>query len=159
MNTEPNANCMHTVSPHLVCDGAAAALDFYTRAFGAVELTRLTAPDGKLIHAGMRIGDSIVMLVDEIPTMHCFGPKTLKGTPVTIHLQVPNVDELFAQAIAAGAMCVMSPADMFWGDRYGVLVDPFGHKWSIATHQRDLTPEQIQKAAAGIFSEGCGSKK
>lgn len=139
---------MHTVTPHLVCAGAADAVEFYKKAFGAVELMRLPAPDGKLMHAAVRIGDSRVMLVDENPQWKIFGPTVLKGTPVTIHLQVPDADEVFAQATGAGAQVVMPLTDMFWGDRYGVVADPFGHHWSIATRLHDLTPEQIQAAAA-----------
>ena len=139
---------MHTVTPHLVCAGAEAAVVFYRKAFGAVELMRLPGADGKLMHAAIRIGDSRVMLVDENPQWKIFGPKTLRGTPVTIHLQVPDADAVFAQATAAGAQVVMPLTDMFWGDRYGVVADPFGHHWSIATRQRELTPEQIQAAAA-----------
>lgn len=145
---------MHTVTPHLVCDGAAAAIEFYKKAFGATEIMRLPTPDGKLMHAAVQIGDSTVMLVDENPEWRIIGPKTLKGSPVTIHLQVDDVDASFAQAVEAGATAKMPPADMFWGDRYGMVEDPFGHSWSIATHIKDLTPEEIQQAAA---SATCGS--
>ena len=145
-SVKPVPDCIRTVSPHLVCDGAAAAVEFYKKAFGAVELMRLPAPNGKLMHASVRIGDSRVMLVDENPQWKIFGPKTLKGTPVTIHLQVEDADALFERAVTAGAQVIMPLEDMFWGDRYGIVADPFGHHWSIATHQRDLTPEQIQAA-------------
>lgn len=147
-SVKPIPDGMHTVTPHLICAGAADAVEFYKKAFGAEELMRLPGHDGKLIHACLRIGDSRVMLVDEFPQMKAFGPKTLKGTPVTIHLQVPDADAAFERATSAGAQVVMPLGDMFWGDRYGVVVDPFGHHWSIATHQRDLTHEQIQAAAA-----------
>jgi PhnB protein len=134
---------MHSVTPHLVCAGAAAAIDFYVEAFGAVELSRLPGPPGRLLHASIRIGDSTVMLVDEAADWNMFGPKALKGTPVTLHLYVEDVDAAVAQAVAAGARVTMPVADMFWGDRYGVLEDPFGHRWSVATHQRDLSPQEI----------------
>lgn len=136
----------HTVTPHLVCNGAADAIDFYRKAFGAVELTRLPGSDGKLMHARIRIGDSVVMLNDEFPQWDSFGPKSLKGSPVTIHLYVEDADALFAQAVGAGAKVTMPLADMFWGDRYGVLEDPFGHRWSIGTHVRDVSEEELQAA-------------
>jgi PhnB protein len=145
---KPIPDGMHSLTPHLVCDGAAAAIEFYKQAFGAVEESRLPGPDGKLVHASVRIGDSPLMLVDEMPGMGVQSPKSLKGSPVTIHLYVPDADATFARAVAAGATAVMPPADMFWGDRYGVLKDPFGHSWSIATHQRDLTPEEIARNMA-----------
>jgi uncharacterized glyoxalase superfamily protein PhnB len=144
---------MHSLTPHLVCAGAAAAIDFYVRAFGAVEQGRLPGPDGRLMHAMIRIGDSPLMLVDEMPEMGALGPKALKGSPVTIHLYVKDVDATVAQAVKAGARITMPVADMFWGDRYGQLEDPFGHQWSVATHIRDLTPEQIAAAMADACAE------
>ncbi|OWY30427.1 VOC family protein [Herbaspirillum robiniae] len=138
---------MHSITPHLVCAGAAEAIEFYKKAFGAREGGRLAGPDGRLMHAHINIGDSSLMLVDEMPEWKCLGPKALGGSPVTIHLYVEDVDAVFAQAVAAGAQVKMPVADMFWGDRYGQLVDPFGHSWSVATHVRDLTPEEIRKGA------------
>lgn len=138
---------MHTITPHLVCAGAAEAIEFYKKAFGAIEGSRLPAPDGKLMHANIRIGDSTLMLVDERPEWDSLGPAALGGSPVTIHLYVEDVDTVMAQAEAAGAQVTMPAADMFWGDRYGQLLDPFGHRWSIATHVRDLTFDQIRQAA------------
>lgn len=135
---------MHSLTPHLVCDGAAKAIEFYQAAFGAVEAMRLPGPGGRLMHAALRIGDSALMLVDEFPEMGSVGPQALKGSPVTLHLFVPDVDATMAQAERAGATVTMPAQDMFWGDRYGQLTDPFGHRWSVATHQHDLTPEQIQ---------------
>ncbi len=143
---------MHTVTPHLVCAGAADAIEFYKKAFGAVEMMRLPGPQGKLMHASVRIGDSIVMLVDEIPQCGALGPKSLKGSPVTIHLNVPDVDAIVADAVEAGAKITMPVADMFWGARYGQIEDPFGHRWSVATHIRDMSPEEIKKAAAQMCS-------
>lgn len=148
---KPIPDGMHSVTPHLVCDGAPAAIEFYSKAFGATEITRLPGPDGRLMHGQITIGDSVVMLVDENRPCGMLGPKSLKGTPVTIHLFVEDVDAFFARAVAAGAKAAMPPADMFWGDRYGVLEDPFGHRWSVATHRHDLSPAEIQQAmkAAG----------
>ena len=143
---KPVPDGMHTVTPHLVCAGASDAIEFYKKAFGAIEAGRLPGPQGKLMHAQIRIGDSAVMLVDEFPDRGSFGPKSLKGSSVTIHLYVEDADAVFERAVAAGAKIKMAMADMFWGDRYGVLEDPFGHSWSVATHVRDMSPEEIQKA-------------
>ena len=143
---KPVPEGMHTVTPHLVCAGAAAAIEFYKKAFNATEVGRLPGPQGKLMHAMLRIGDSSVMLVDEFPDCGSFGPKSLKGSPVTIHLYVENVDAFVERAVAAGAKITMPLEDMFWGDRYGRLEDPFGHHWSVATHMRDVSPEEMQQA-------------
>ena len=137
---------MHSLTPHLVCRGAAAAIGFYGRAFGAIELFRLPGPDGRLIHACVRIGDSQLFLVDEMPEHGALGPQALNGTPVTLHLQVEDADAAFARAVQAGATVSMPLADMFWGDRYGQLVDPFGHHWSIATHVRDVRADEMVAA-------------
>ncbi len=144
---------MHSLTPHLVCRDAAAAIDFYGRAFGAIEQFRLPMPDGKIMHACVQIGDSKLFLFDEMPEHGALGPQALKGTPVTLHLQVQDADAMFARALAAGATVAMPLADMFWGDRYGQLTDPFGHRWSIATHVRDLSPEQIRAAAATAMGD------
>ena len=138
---------MHTVTPHLVCAGAADAIEFYKKAFNAVEIGRMAGPQGKLLHGLIRIGDSKVMLVDEFPDWGSFGPKALKGSPVTMHLYVEDVDSFVAHAAAAGAKITMPLQDMFWGDRYCKLEDPFGHHWSVATHVRDVSPEEMQQAA------------
>jgi len=143
---KPVPEGMPTVTPHLVCEGAADAIAFYKKAFNAEEMLRMPGPDGKLMHAMLRIGDSPVMLVDEFKQWGGFSPKSLKGSPVTIHLAVDNVDDWFQRAVDAGATVKMPVADMFWGDRYGVLEDPFGHHWSIATHIKDMTPEEIRNA-------------
>jgi len=137
---------MHSVTPHLICAGAADAIEFYKEAFNAVEVSRLPGPGGKLMHASIRIGDSAVMLVDESPEWGMLGPKALKGTSVVIHLYVDDVDAFSTRAAAAGAKITMPAADMFWGDRYGQLEDPFGHRWSVATHVRDMTPDEMQQA-------------
>ena len=137
---------MHSVTPHLVCAGAAQAIDFYKKAFNAVETARLPGANSKLMHASVRIGDSAVMLVDEAPEWGALGPKALKGSPVTLHLYVEDVDAFVARAVAAGAKVTMPVAEMFWGDRYGQIEDPFGHRWSVATHLRDVTPSEMQEA-------------
>lgn len=137
---------MHSVTPHLVCAGAAKAIEFYKQAFGAEEGARLPGPDGRLMHASVKIGDSQVMLVDEMPEWGALGPKSLKGSPVTIHLYVDDVDAVVARAVSAGAKVTMPVAEQFWGDRYGKLEDPFGHHWSVATHVRDVSMEEAQNA-------------
>ncbi|WP_051109935.1 VOC family protein [Massilia niastensis] len=144
---------MHTVTPHLVCAGASEAIAFYARAFGAEEVMRLPEPGGKLAHAAVRIGDSMVMLMDEFPDWDAHGPLALAGTPVTLHLAVPDVDAAYKRAVEAGATGRMAPADMFWGDRYGVVEDPFGHRWSMATHIRDVAPADMAEA----MKQGCPS--
>ena len=144
---------MPRLSPHLVCDGAAAAIDFYKQAFGAEEVMRLPGPGGKLMHGSVMINGAMVLLVDEMPDYGVLGPKSLGGSPVTIHLVVPDVDAAVDRAVQAGATIVMPVADQFWGDRYGVVKDPFGHKWSIATPKPDApkTEAELNEAAKGVF--------
>jgi PhnB protein len=143
---KPVPEGMHTVTPHLICAGAAAAIEFYKKAFNAVEEARLPGPQGRLMHAMIRIEGSAVMLVDEMPEWGALGPRSLKGSPVTIHLYVEDVDAVVRRAVDAGAKITMPAADMFWGDRYCKLEDPFGHHWSVATHLRDMTAEEMQQA-------------
>jgi uncharacterized glyoxalase superfamily protein PhnB len=143
---KPIPEGMHTVTPHLVCAGAGDAIEFYKRAFGAVEMLRMPGPQGKLMHAMLRIGDSAVMLVDEYPEMGKLSPQSLKGSPVTIHLYVDDADATLERAVKAGAKVIMPVHEQFWGDRYGQLVDPFGHRWSVATHVRDVTMEEMREA-------------
>ncbi|WP_338764718.1 VOC family protein [Massilia sp. METH4] len=140
---------MPTVTPHLVCRGAADAIEFYKKAFNATEMVRMPVPDGggKLMHAMIKIGNSPVMLVDEFPEWNSIGPQDLPNSPVTLHHYVEDVDAAYRQAVEAGAKVVMEPQDMFWGDRYGVLRDPFGHSWSLATHIRDVPPEEALEAS------------
>ena len=145
---KPIPEGMHSLTPHLVCAGAVAAIAFYKQAFNATGDGFLPGLDGKVMHAEIKIGNSTLMLMDEFPEMGGLGPKSLKGSPVTIHLYVENVDAVVAQAVAAGAKVTMPVADMFWGDRYGQLEDPFGHKWSVATHTRDMSPQEIQEGMA-----------
>jgi PhnB protein len=143
---------IHTVTPHLICAGAADAIEFYKKAFNATEINRLPGQNGKLMHATIKIGDSMVMLVDENPEWKCLGPKALKGSTVYIHLYVHDVDAFAAQAVAAGAKVTLPVQDMFWGDRYGQLEDPFGHMWSVASHIKDMSPEEMQKAMSAMCS-------
>jgi PhnB protein len=138
-----------SVTPHLVVDNAAAAIDFYVKAFGAVELGRVPGPEGKLVHAALQINGSTVMLNDDFPEMSggkSMTPTALGGTPVTIHLTVTDVDAKFQQAVDAGATVVMPLEDAFWGDRYGVVQDPFGHQWSLGQPVREVSMEELAEA-------------
>ncbi len=141
------------LAPHLVVDGAAEAIRFYEKAFGASEFIRLPGANGRLMHAGVTLNGAIVMLVDENPDWNIASPKTLKGTPVTLHLAVADADAAIAKAAAAGASVIMPASDTFWGDRYGMVEDPFGHRWSIASPLRALTAAEIQAAAAKAMPE------
>jgi PhnB protein len=143
---KPIPDGMTAVTPHLICAGAAEAIDFYKKAFGAKEDGRMAGPDGRIMHASIRIGGSAVMLMDEMPEWGALGPKALKGSPVTIHLYVPDVDAFVARAVKAGAKVTMPIADQFWGDRYGAIEDPWGHKWSVATHMHDLSSKEMAAA-------------
>jgi PhnB protein len=143
----------HTVTPHLVVRDAARAIEFYKSAFGAEEVCRLLSPDGKIMHAEVKIGDSIIMLGNENPEMGCVSPLTIGGTSTTIHLYVPDADSAADRAVKVGATLKMPVAEMFWGDRYGVLEDPFGHKWSVATHVKDMTFEEVRKASEKACAE------
>ncbi len=145
------------VIPHLVCDPCAKAIEFYKKAFGAVETNRMLAPDGRIIHAAVRIGNSFVFLVDDFPEYRggkSHSPKGLGGTPVTLHRYVENCDAAIKRAQEAGATVTMPPADMFWGDRYGQVTDPFGHNWSLATHIKDLSPDEMQAGMKEAFAQG-----
>jgi PhnB protein len=138
-----------SVTPHLVVDNAAAAIDFYVKAFGAVELGRVPGPEGKLVHAALQINGSTVMLNDDFPEMSggkSMTPTALGGTPVTIHLTVTDVDAKFQQAVDAGGIVVAALEDQFWGDRYGVVQDPFGHQWSLGQPVREVSMEELAEA-------------
>jgi PhnB protein len=137
-----------TVTPYLVVRGAGSAIDFYKKAFGAKELLRMPGPDGRIAHAEIQIGDSRVMLGDEFPEQGASAPPTVGGSPVHVFLYLKDVDRVFAQATAAGATVEMPPTDMFWGDRYCKVSDPFGHKWNMATHIEDLTPKEMARRGA-----------
>jgi PhnB protein len=142
-----------TVTPNLAVRDAAKAIDFYRKAFGAEELVRMPGPDGKLMHAEIKIGDSIVMLAEEMPEMGSRSPQGYGGSSVGFYLDVENVDAFWKRAVEAGAKPVMPLTDMFWGDRTGRLEDPFGHSWSPAQHTRDLTPEEIKKGQDAFFAQ------
>ena len=143
----------HSVTPYLVVNDAARAIDFYQRAFGAKEINRMNGPDGKIGHAEIKIGDSIVMIADEMPQGGARAPRSIGGTSVGIFLYVSDVDRAFEQAVKAGARIEMPLADMFWGDRYGRLADPFGHSWSVATHKEDVAPAEMKKRVEQAMSK------
>jgi PhnB protein len=143
----------HTVTSTLIVDGAAKAIDFYKKAFGAQEVSRFEGPDGKIMHAEIRIGDSPIMLSDEMPQMGVRGPKAYQGPPAArLWLYLDNVDGAWKRAIDAGAKEIMALDDQFWGDRMGQLEDPFGHVWSVAQHVKDMTPEELKKAGDEFFA-------
>ncbi len=149
---KPVPDGFHTVTPYLTIKNAAAALDFYKKAFGADVVNRLNDPSGKRVgHAELRLGDSVIMLSDEYPEMGGTSPETLGGSPVMIHLYVENVDALVDRAVKAGAKLERPVADQFYGDRGGMVVDPFGHKWWIATHIEDVPQDEIEKRAMQMF--------
>ena len=156
MAAKPVPEGYHTVTPYLSVDDAAAAIRFYERAFGATEMMRMPTPDGKIAHAEIRIGDSLVMVSDPMPQSTVRPPQEVGGTTAGIFLYVDDVDAAFAQALEAGATSLMEPADMFWGDRFGSLTDPFGHHWSLATHVEDLTEEQIAERARAAMADAAG---
>ncbi len=138
----------HTVTPYLIVRGAADAIEFYKRAFNATELFRMPMPNGKIGHAEIRIGNSHVMLADEMPEMNIRAPESFGGTPVGMYLYVEDADAVFNRAVAAGAKVDRPLADQFYGDRNGAIIDPYGHKWSIATHKEDLSPEEVKERMA-----------
>jgi PhnB protein len=153
MSVQPIPAGYHTVTPYLYIKGAAKAIEFYKKAFGATELLRLPDPSGKIGHAEIKIGDSPIMLADEHPEMGARSPQTIGGTSSSICLYVPNVDALFAQAIAAGATEKRPVKDQFYGDRTGTLEDPFGHVWSIATHKEDVSPAELERRFAEMMKQ------
>jgi PhnB protein len=137
----------HAVTPYLVVRDAAKAIEFYKRAFDAAEVSRMDGPDGKIGHAELKIGDSLIMLSDEMPGNEMRSPQSLGGTTAGLFLYVKDVDASFHKAVASGARPTAQPADMFWGDRYGKLADPFGHSWSLATHKEDVAPAEMKRRA------------
>jgi PhnB protein len=147
---QPIPEGYHSLTPYLIVDGAAAAIEFYKKAFGAVETVRMPGPDGRIGHAEIRIGDSIVMLADENPGMNARSPKTVGGSPVSLLLYVENVDRVVETAVAAGAKIERPIEDKFYGDRMGGIVDPFGHHWYVGTHIEDVTPEEMKKRMAAM---------
>lgn len=153
---QPIPDGYHTVTPYLIVKDGMRAIDFYQQAFGAVELFKMPGPDGGLAHAEIKIGDSPIMLADEVPEMEIRGPQSLGGAGVNILLYVEDVDARFEQAVAAGAKVVRPLADQFYGDRTGTLEDPFGHVWTIATHTEDLTPEELQRRSEQAMQQHGG---
>jgi uncharacterized glyoxalase superfamily protein PhnB len=146
MAVQPIPEGYHTLTPYLTCRDAAGAIAFYKQAFGAVERAVMHTPDGKVMHAELKSGDSIVMIADEFPEFGSLSPQSTGGSGAGLHVYVEDVDADFDRAISAGGTVLMPVADMFWGDRYGRLLDPFGHKWAMATHVRDMSLEEIDEA-------------
>jgi PhnB protein len=158
MAVTPIPEGYHSVTPYLIIEGAAAAIEFYKKAFGAKELFRFPAPEGKIGHAEIKIGDSPIMLADAYPDMGYNGPKSLGGSPVSLMIYVENVDTVFNQAVQAGATVKEAVSDKFYGDRIGSLIDPFGHVWHVSTHKEDVSLEEMEKrakaASAGSSAAG-----
>jgi PhnB protein len=142
------------VSPYLFIDGASAAIDFYCSVLGARERMRLSGPDGRVGHAELELGDSMIMLADENPDMDVRGPRTIGGTPIFLHVYVEDADSVFDRAIGAGAKALRQVEDQFYGDRSGRFEDPFGHQWNVATHVEDVGPDEMKKRAAAAMAAG-----
>ena len=150
----------HTITPYLVVRNGTQAIEFYKKAFGAEERFCMNTPDGKCIgHAELKIGDSLFMLADEFPQMNSLSPESIGGSPISMYVYVEDVDAVFNQAVSAGATVLNPVMDMFYGDRWGYIKDPFGHLWSIATHKKDLTPDELKKAGEIAFAEMCEKTK
>ena len=154
--TKPIPDGYHSVTPYLIINGASAALDYYKRAFGATELFRMPAPEGKIGHAEIKIGDSPIMLADEFPEMGYKSPQSLGGSPVSIMIYVEDVDAVFKQAIAAGGKEQRPVKDQFYGDRSGTVEDPFGHVWHVATHKEDVSSEEMERRAKAHAAAATG---
>ena len=150
-HVKPIPEGYHTATPYLIITNAAKAIEFYKEAFGATELARLATPDGKVGHAEIQIGDSRIMLADEFPEWDARSPQTIGGSAVHIMLYVADVDSVVNRAVAAGATLFKPVADQFYGDRSGSITDPFGHKWTIATHKEDVPPEEMRRRASALF--------
>ncbi|MBZ5566450.1 MAG: VOC family protein [Acidobacteriia bacterium] len=145
---------MHSITPHIIVNGAAKAVEFYKRVFGAEQIGPVsTMPDGKVMHAHLKIGDSHLMMADEFPQGSCRSPQSLGGSPVVLTLYVTDVDATWKKATEAGAKVVFPLSNQFWGDRYGQVADPFGHVWALATHIEDLTPAEIEQRAKSMFAQ------
>jgi len=153
MKTKYIPDGYHTATPYLIVNGGARAIDFYKQAFGATEVMRMPGPGGKVMHAEVKIGDSRIMLADEFPEMDARGPQSIGGTPVSLMLYFEDSDAVTARAVSAGAKMLRPVQDQFYGDRSGTILDPFGHKWTIATHKEDLSAEEIRKRATALFGQ------
>ena len=156
--TKPIPDGFHTATPSIVLSNTREAIEFYKKAFDANEIYQMPTPDGKTMHAMIQIGDSFIMMSDEFPQMGANSPTTVGGTSSTIHLYVEDADKTYDEAIKAGATPTMPMMDAFWGDRYGSLIDPYGHSWAIATHKKDISPEEMQKAAKEFMAQIHGAK-
>ena len=154
MPVKPIPEGYHSITPYLIVRGAADAIEFYTKAFGAVELFRFPAPDGKIGHAEIKVGDSPIMLADEYPDMGYNGPQSLGGSPVSLMIYVADVDAVFKQAVAMGATVKEDLQDKFYGDRMGTVIDPFGHRWHLATHKEDVSVEEMERRAKAAHGGG-----
>ncbi|HSI36343.1 MAG TPA: VOC family protein [Tepidisphaeraceae bacterium] len=159
MAVKPIPDGYRSITPYLVVSGAAAAIEFYKDALGARERMRMPGPGGKVMHAELEIGDSVVMLADEFPEMGAKGPGAFGGSPVSIMLYVADVDAIFAKAVGLGAKVLRPVQNQFYGDRSGTMTDPFGHTWTIGTHVEDLTPDEIGRRMAAMPKQECGEKK
>ena len=157
MAVKPIPEGYHTATPYLIIEGAADAIEFYKKAFGATELFRFPAPDGKIGHAEIKIGDSPIMLADAYPDMGYNGPKSLGGSPVSLMIYVENVDTVFNQAVQAGATVKEAVSDKFYGDRLGSLIDPFGHIWHVSTHKEDVSLEEMERRAKAASAGSSGA--
>ncbi|CAJ0819874.1 MULTISPECIES: VOC family protein [Ralstonia] len=157
MAVKPIPEGYHSVTPYLSIKGAARAIDFYRQAFGATELFRMDGPNGTIAHAEIRIGDSPIMMSDEVPNMACASPDTLQCTSVGLMIYVPNVDTVFANALKAGGTEVRPVVDQFYGDRSGTLKDPFGHVWTVSTHVEDVEPDEMAKRMEKWAKEQAGA--
>jgi PhnB protein len=154
MTAKPIPDGYHSITPYLMIKGASEAIEFYKRAFGATEIFRLSHPNGQIGHAEIRIGDSSIMLADSCEQSEFHPPESLGGSSVALHVYVEDVDAQFSQAVSAGAKVVRPVFDQFYGDRTGMLQDPFGHIWFIATHKKDIAPKEISKRAEALFQQG-----
>jgi uncharacterized glyoxalase superfamily protein PhnB len=155
MPVKPVPDGYHTLTPALIVSDAARAIEFYKAAFGATERGVMKGPDGKVMHAELMIGDSIIMLADEFPAFGCLSPQSIGGTSTSLHIYLDGVDSAFDRAVKAGAEVVMPVMDQFWGDRYGQLKDPFGHKWSIGTHVKDLSMDEMKRGMDEAMAKMC----
>ncbi len=153
-DVQPIPDGYHTITPYIIVSDAAAAIDFYGRAFGAEEVARMGIPNGPIMHAEVRIGNSIVMLSDENPDMGALSPETIGGSPASLLIYSDDVDAAYARALEAGATEVAAPEDMFWGDRFARVADPYGHAWAIATHVEDVEPEEMGRRFAAMMAGG-----
>jgi uncharacterized glyoxalase superfamily protein PhnB len=153
MSVKPIPEGYHTLTPFLTVRNAERAIEFYKQAFGAQERGVAKGPDGKVMHAEVKIGDSVIMLSDEYPEFGSLSPQSVGGSPMGLHIYIENVDAAFDRAVKAGAQVEMPVMDQFWGDRYGKLKDPFGHKWSIATHVKDVSADEMKRSMDDAMSK------